>query len=141
MPIFPGYSAYNGATITRVVDKSGAEYIGACTKDGAGVFGFRVFRNGVNVPLAPFCSGRGSINADGHWIAWEGAAYFTGIIPGFVPRMPTLIPLNGAIDSLYDGVYTPQDFDTPAEIAVRVQKLLDALQELIALQKQAGVLT
>lgn len=84
MPTFPGFDAYGGATITRVVDGSGAEWIGCCAKHNT-VFGFYVFRNGINVPLSPFCSGRGSVSTQGHWIAWEGATYFTGTLPGFVP--------------------------------------------------------
>lgn len=85
MATFPGFSAYGGATITRVVDGAGAEWIGCCAKDSAGVFAFYVFKNGVNVPISPLCTGRGSINQDGHWIAWDGAAYFTGALPGFTP--------------------------------------------------------
>jgi hypothetical protein len=50
------------------------------------------------------------------------------------------IPAGGAIASLYTGVYQAKDFDTPDETALRFQKLLDAVQESIELQKAAGVL-
>lgn len=148
MATFPGFDGYGGATITRVVDGAGAEWVGCCARDGAGKFGFRVFRNGVNVPIAPFCSGRGSISADGRWIAWEGSRHFSGPIPGFAPivltsgatRPPVAIPVGGAIDELWDGVYAAKDFDTAAETALRVQKQLDAIQEIVELLKKAGVL-
>lgn len=143
MATFAGFDGYGGATITRVVDGAGAEWIGCCARDGAGKFGFRVFKNGVNVPIAPFCSGRGSINADGRWIAWEGSHHFSGSLPGFTPLpagAPVAIPAGGAIAALYTGVYVAADFDTPAETALRVQKQLDALQELVELLKKAGVL-
>jgi hypothetical protein len=85
MATFAGYEGYGGATITRVIDGAGAEWIGCCAKDGAGRFGFYLFKNGVNVPISPFCSGRGTISEDGHWIAWEGNQHFMGELPGFTP--------------------------------------------------------
>ncbi len=94
-------------------------------------------------------------------IAWQGNTFNFDIVPAFVrfPSIPSLagritaletgrpigaapipIPPGGAIDALWTGVYTAADFDTPAEIAIRVQKQLDAIQELVALLKVAGVL-
>ena len=84
MTTIAGFSLYGGATITRVFDGAGHEWIGCCGKDSAGVFGFRAFRDHVHVPLTPFCSGRGSISNGGKWIAWEGAVFFGGDLPGFV---------------------------------------------------------
>lgn len=146
MASVPGYDLYGGATITRVIDGAGAEWIGCTARRlSDSRFGFTLFRNGVEVEYQPFCAARGTISEDGHWIAFNGKLYYSGPIPGFVPlpnnaRPPVVIPPNGAIDNLYDGVYVPADFDTPAEIALRVQKQLDALQELVALLKKAGVL-
>ena len=142
MATMPGFDAYGGATITRVVDGAQAEWIGMCGKMG-GRFGFYVWRNSVNIPLQVFCTGRGSIEENGHWIAWDGSVYHTGALPGFVPvagkGAPVAIPPGGAIASLYTGVYTAADFDTPAETALRVQKQLDAIQEMVELLKHAGV--
>lgn len=84
MAVMQGFEGYGGATITRRIDGAGAEWIGMCAKRD-GVFGFYVFKNGANVPIAPFCSGRGSISRDGHWIAWDDNAYFTGALPGWAP--------------------------------------------------------
>lgn len=145
MAVFQGYEGYGGATITRVIDGAGAEWIGCCAKHN-GLFGFYVFKNGVNVPISPFCSGRGSIERNGTWIAWESSTHHTGALPGFVPlpsggeSPPVPIPNGGALASLYTGVYVAADFDTPAETATRVQKQLDAIQELVALLQAAGVL-
>lgn len=86
MATFPGFDCYGGATITRVVDGAGAEWIGCTARNLVNnVFGFYVFKDGVNVPLLPFCTGRGTINQDGHWIAWDKNVYHTGALPGFTP--------------------------------------------------------
>jgi hypothetical protein len=146
MPTFAGFECYGGATITCVVDGSGAEWIGCCAKKQSnGAFGFYAFKNGVNVPLAPFCSGRGSLCMDGRWIAWDGAVWYMGALPGFVPlpagqKAPTQIPPNGAIAALWHGEYTGAEFDTPEETALRVEKQLKALNELVDLLKLGGVL-
>jgi len=86
MQIAPGYEGYGGATITRRVDGAGAEWIACCARQQSdGYFGFFAFKNGQNVPLSPRVSGRGSIDDDGWWIAWEGSTKHQGPIPGFVP--------------------------------------------------------
>jgi len=86
MALFPGYDLYGGATITRFVDGGGFEWVGCCAKKvSTAVFGFYVFRNGVEMPLSPFCTGRGSINGGGQWVAWQGVAFFYGALPGWVP--------------------------------------------------------
>jgi hypothetical protein len=144
--VAPGYTGYGGATITRRVDGSGALWVACCAKSSAGRFGFYAFRNGESVPLQPFCSGRGTIHDDGVWIAWEGSTKYEGNLPGWMPkatgggRPAVAIPPAGALAALYTGVYAPADFDTPAETAQRVQKQLDAIQELTELLKAAGVL-
>lgn len=85
----PNYALYGGATISRVIDGTGNIYVCCCAKKNAdGVFGFRCFKNGAEIPLMPFCSGRGSANNSGWWIAWEGSNYFEGQIPGFVGYPP-----------------------------------------------------
>lgn len=83
----PGFEGYGGATITRAYDATGAEYVGLCGKRlRDGLFGFYIFRNGVEVPYTPFCTGRGSISPGGHWVAWQGKEFHKGPIPGFVPH-------------------------------------------------------
>jgi hypothetical protein len=143
MQIAPGYEGYGGATITRRVDGAGAEWIACCARGPDGYFGFYAFKNGVNVPLSPRVSGRGSIHDDGYWIAWEGSTKHQGVLPGFVPvskGAPVAIPAGGALAVLYTGVYVAADFDTPDETALRVQRQLDAIQELTLLLQKAGVL-
>ena len=93
MANFQGFELYGGATITRVVDGAGAEWIGCtCRRLSDGRFGFTLFRNGVEVPYTPFCTGRGSVNADGHYIATDGKEYRTGAMAGFV-ALPTIASL------------------------------------------------
>ncbi len=84
-----GFDLYGGATITRAVDGAGQVYIACCAKRLAdSKFGFWIFKNGQPLALTPFCSGRGSINNAGVWIAWNNEDYFDGQIPGFVPYPP-----------------------------------------------------
>lgn len=81
-----GFKLYGGATITRAVDGAGQVYIACCARHIASdKFGFWIFRNGQPLPIEPFCTGRGSINNAGIWIAWTNEDYFEGQIPGFVP--------------------------------------------------------
>jgi hypothetical protein len=96
MAIFTGYTGYGGATITREIDYTKHVFIGCCAVKGDDktTFGFHIFRDDIEVPYwnntaIPFCTGRGSINADGTWIAWRGNEHFEGLIPQFVIR-PTL---------------------------------------------------
>ena len=84
-----GFKLYGGATVTTIIDGSGAEWIACCaTKVATNKFGFYLFRNRVEVPYEPFCTGRGSINGGGKWIAWTDLDFFMGPIPGFVPYPP-----------------------------------------------------
>ncbi len=86
MTVVAGFDLYGGATITRAVDGNGAEYIGCCARKlSNNVFGFYIFRNNIELPYVPFQTGRGTLNNDGHWIAWTDKTYATGAIPGFVP--------------------------------------------------------
>lgn len=81
-----GFKLYGGATVTTITDGSGAEWIACCARKLSNdTFGFYLFRNRVEVPYQPFCTGRGSINGGGKWIAWTNEDFFTGQIPGFVP--------------------------------------------------------
>jgi hypothetical protein len=84
--LIPGFDLYGGATISRAVDGAGHVYIACCAKKRANsLFGFYLFRDGIEVPYSPFCTGRGSINNAGVWVAWSGDQYFEGQIPGFTP--------------------------------------------------------
>ena len=91
MANIPGYVIY-GATITREFDGANNEYIGVYAKPTGGTFRFCVFKNRVNVPLQSICTGTGSINSSGGWIAITedngaaGAEFHGGLIPGWVPK-------------------------------------------------------
>lgn len=84
--VAPGYSGYGGATITRRTDGANAKWIACCTRGPDGFFGFSAFKDGVNVPLSPRVSGRGSIDDDGWWVAWEGSTKHEGQLPGWTPK-------------------------------------------------------
>lgn len=124
----------------------------------------------VERPLPDSVDGRGNadvqwIDGKAHYSAWQKDQFYQGIVPGFVPfpSIPSLdkriaaleqggggtpslphaavpIPPDGAIAALWHGVYTAAEFDTPAETALRVGKLLNAVNELVALLKAAGVI-
>lgn len=88
----PGFLEYGGATVTQLWDASGAHYIGICAKDAAGIFLFRVFKEVApeqwsEIVLPDKCDGRGSIavhryTGECRYIAWRGAQFFQGLIPG-----------------------------------------------------------
>ena len=81
-----GFKLYGGATVTTIIDGSGAEWIACCARKLSNdTFGFYLFRNRAEVPYQPFCTGRGSINGGGKWIAWTDEDFYEGQIPGFVP--------------------------------------------------------
>jgi hypothetical protein len=84
--VAPGYEGYGGATITRRTDGANAEWIACCARGPDGFFGFYAFRNSVSMPLNPRCSGRGTIDDDGWWVAWEKATKYQGQLPGWTPK-------------------------------------------------------
>lgn len=95
----PGYAYYGGATTTGpFIDGDGWEYVAFCCHRLEGSnkvdFAFRIFKrlNGgpwINVPTQHVCTGRGSINGGGRWIAAEGSEFFFDVIPGWVaPAAP-----------------------------------------------------
>lgn len=84
----PNYDQYGGATVTVAVDGASVEYIAFCAKQlSDGVFGFYIINLATlkPVPYSPFCTGRGTINNAGRWVAWRDKDYFRGLIPGFTP--------------------------------------------------------
>lgn len=121
-------------------------------------------------PLPDSVDGRGNADVqwkDGiaHYTAWQGAQFYQNAVPGFVafPSIPSLaariaqleggagagtpatahpiaIPPDGAIAALWHGAYTAAEFDTAPEVALRVGKLLKAVNELVDLLKTAQVL-
>lgn len=144
MTKFDGYELYGGASITRAIDASGAVWIGCTARRNADQrFGFYLFKNGVEVAYAPFCTGRGSINEQGWWIATsDNKEYATGPIPGFVPLPRAVVPQippDSPISVLFQGIYKATDLDTPAELALRFNKKLAAFNQLIELLIAAGV--
>lgn len=98
MANLPGYEVFGGATITREYDNErsvahphGNEFIGLTARRLSDkTFGFRIFKNRVEVPLQSFCTGRGSVSSDGNWIATTedgpvpGSEFHGGTVPGWV---------------------------------------------------------
>lgn len=110
MSFINGHEFYGGATVMRLADANGVPFMSCCTtRQSDKTFAFRIFK-GVNleeVPLSPVCTGRGSMNAGGWWVAALGKEFFTGPIPGFAPhpgaanfrdaRVDTLISQMGSL--------------------------------------------
>ncbi len=164
LPNPPNGGYWYGAA-TSLMDGAGVAYIAGIAandnipKGDPARFRFSVFRiqasGMIYLPLedeAAGLTGAGEIyqrsDGQGRYRCTSNKIAYDGPIPGFVPsspvpggvRPPVAIPPGGAIASLYTGVYQAKDFDTPAETALRFQKLLDAVQEHVELDKQAGVL-
>lgn len=150
---------YGGATMNWALDGAQVWFLGCCAKKDGGPLYFSIFKlqnNAlVNVPLSGAGTGRGwlDVASDGwmYWSSWEGSSIRPYGPPARVPDAVRAssgssggagvpIPAGGAISQLYTGVYVAADFDTPQETATRVQKQLDAIDELIVLLKTAGVL-
>lgn len=101
------------------------------------------------VTLEAYTSARGSPASDGAqlWLMAHdaGKRLRLQLVPGWMPfagaaRPPVEIPPNGAIAALWHGEYTGAEFDTPEETALRVEKQLKAINELVDLLRLAGVL-
>jgi hypothetical protein len=165
LPSPPNGGYWYGAA-TSLMDGAGALYIaGIAANDNypqgnPARFRFSVFHiqaSGLNyLPLedeAAGLTGAGEIytrsDGQGRYRCTSNKIAYDGPIPGFAlltkptsgancPNIP--IPPGGALASLYTGVYVAADFDTPAETALRVQKQLDAIQELVKLLQDACVL-
>ena len=80
---------YGGADISRVWGADGVMYMACCCRKlSDGVFGFRIFKNGVEeIPYEPFCTGRGELGYNlctGQltWTAWDGSEWHGGEIMG-----------------------------------------------------------
>ncbi len=165
LPNPPDGGYWYGAA-TSLMDGAGIAYIAGIAandnipKGDPARFRFSVFRiqaSGLSyLPLedeAAGLSGAGEIytrsDGQGRYRCTSNKIAYDGTIPGFVPFAKTTsgancpnipIPPAGAIAGLYTGIYKATDFDTPAETALRVQKQLDAIQEMVELLKQACVL-
>jgi hypothetical protein len=78
--IMPGDGQYGGATITEALDALGTLFLGFCGQplNKAEPFGFQIWNYTLQarVPYAPFCTGRGSVNDHGMWIAWNDKDFF-----------------------------------------------------------------
>jgi hypothetical protein len=89
MSTIPGHKFYGGATVMRLSDANGVPFMSCCTRKlSDGVFGFRIFKGAAleEVPLTPFCTGKGSMNLGGWWVAAsDNDTWFNGPIPGFAP--------------------------------------------------------
>lgn len=83
----PGFEFYGGVQPMRLSDANGVPHMSFCGWNEARLFGFWVVRgaNMENVPLFPFCTGGGTINLNGWWVAAMGKEWFNGPIPGFAP--------------------------------------------------------
>lgn len=115
MTTIPGYDLYNGASPFCLVDGSGAVWRSFYAKSHAtGQATFRIFRDGVEVSYGPLCDARGSICADGTYIAYNGSTYVEGVIPGFV-RPAGMVAASGG----YIRVFADIDgFDGQRDIAL-----------------------
>lgn len=82
-----GYEFYGGATVMRLADANGVPFMSCCAWNAQRVFGFRIFKGPTmeEVALTPFCTGKGSMNLGGWWVASTGKEWFNGAIPGFAP--------------------------------------------------------
>lgn len=83
-----GYEFYGGATVMRLSDANGVPFMSCCAWNTQKVFGFRIFKgpNLEEVPLTPFCTGKGSMNLGGWWVASKDKEWHSGPIPGFAPH-------------------------------------------------------
>ena len=99
----PGHDFYGGATVMRLSDASGVPFMSCCTtRHSDGLFAFRVFKGAelVEVPISPVCTGRGSMNLGGWWVAANGKEWFNGQIPGFAPVTGVDARVDGLIAQL-----------------------------------------
>ena len=72
----------------RLADANGVPFMSCnATRHSDGKFAFYIFKGVelVEVPLLPVCTGRGSMNLGGWWVAANGKEWFNGQIPGFAP--------------------------------------------------------
>ncbi len=161
----PPNGGYWYGVASSLMDGAGVAYIAGIAandnipKGDPARFRFSVFRiqaSGLTYLTledeAAWLTGAGEIytrgDGQGRYRCTSNRVAYDGPIPGFAPsspvtggvRPPVAVPIGGAIDELWDGVYQAKDFDTAIETAIRVQKQLDAIQELVELLKQAGVL-
>jgi len=90
MSTIPGFKFYGGATVMRLSDANGVPFMSFCgRKLSNGIFGFYICKGPdlVEVPLTPFCTGKGSMNLGGWWVAAsDNDTWFNGQIPGFAPH-------------------------------------------------------
>ena len=129
-------------------------------------FCFRVFKAvpGATVfeevPLQRICTGRGQIGihltyddrgrllATWRWRAWEGNHDYGDVIPGFEPFVitavdtrafqPIYVGAQAPSRVLYHGHYVPTDLDEIAELVLRFNKLLDAVNEHYEILRHIG---
>ena len=121
MSTIPGHKYYGGATVMRLSDANGVPFMSCCTRRlSDGLFGFRIFK-GVDleeVPLTPFCTGKGSMNLGGWWVAAsDNDTWFNGQIPGFAP----VSGHDGRVDALISQL---------AELGGRVAELEAAMAKV-----------
>ncbi len=105
-----GFRLYGGATITSCYDTSGALYWSCSVFYPDKRFGMAVFRQiGEKTAtfvfeLPTFCSGRGTLSADGRITAFDGELAYTFVIPGFRPinagsAVPVSLPAQNGTDA------------------------------------------
>lgn len=98
-----GHEFYGGATVMRLADANGVPFMSCCTtRQSDKLFAFRIFKgpNLEEVPLNPVCTGRGSMNVGGWWVAALGKEFFTGPIPGFAPHPNAANFRDARVDAL-----------------------------------------
>jgi hypothetical protein len=119
----PGYGEYGGATRSTAVDGNSIRYRACCANGPVGAYPLRPVKFGFSIfaelpdhswrevaywtanGSVPFCTGRGSINPQGDWIAVinENGNDTFGKIPGWVPRADNYVIAAGSVERLAHG--------------------------------------
>jgi hypothetical protein len=141
MATINGHDFYGGATVMRLSDANGVAWMSCCTtRHSDNLFAFRIFKGAdlIEVPLSPICTGRGSMNLAGWWVAANGKEWFGGQIPGFAPHpigghdarvdalLATIAALGKRIDALETSLSTAGNLD-PAD-RTAIDRLRDFLR-------------
>jgi len=145
MSTIPGFKYYGGATVMRLSDANGVPFMSCCARKlSNGIFGFYIFKgpNLEEVPLTPFCTGKGSMNLGGWWVASsDNDTWFNGPIPGFAPhpvgnsdpRVDALISQIGEMNQTLAGIETAlaNIMSEPGSLDQKARTALDRLVEFL----------
>lgn len=140
----PGHSAMNSPPASFALSADGSAFYGVQTKINDKNYAFRVYHQlpvGTATPIETGIGGQGQFQETGGLLVasgcvevGDGKPVVPFVVPGFVAgpgAAPILLAHDGAVGKLYRGEYNAADFDTPAEIALRVGKLLRAFVQFV----------